>query len=301
MFDIIELEDRHLTPETIAMYSLGGVGILTPTALSLLPFIFNNTPANVILKVYLPKVIMDDPTTETVLSSLYWLIHGFIAVIPVLQLVGIVILVFYESGLMLKPGYKPKVAVNTNSLHLFAKVSLRKEKGTRGNDAQEKAGPVAKDRLNKLKMTIQATVQFPSALLAYRKVALIYKSFQNFGFALFPSLILVAFLINVVCTFVCVRLNDSLPVVLVGMMGIIDVTIFINTIFVYGFALVITTDTQKFIDFWRWKVMRSIYKKQFQVCSVIQLWVGSFFAVHYSIVLEHLQQVVEITTNLLLM
>lgn len=298
--NLIDLEDRHLTPGTFAMYSVGVVGILLSTALSLLPFVFSNTPATVILKIYLPNAIMDNQAAEKILSSLYWLINAYFAVIPIMQHIAIVILVLCDSADLLKPGYNPKVELNADSRHVITKVRLRNKKGM-GAHTQEVAGQVAKERLNEQRVTIHAMLQFPAALSTYRQAALICKSFQSFGFIMFPSLILIAFLICVVCTFVCVRLNDTLPAVLVGIMEIIDIIIFINTIFIYGFALNITTETQKFIGFWGWKLHRLKHKKLYRTCSVIHIWVGSFFAVQYSIVLDHVQQVVENTTNLLLM
>lgn len=50
------------------------------------------------------------------------------------------ILVFHDSGNMLRPGYKPNVAVSPNLPCLCANISLPREQGTRINSTQQAAG-----------------------------------------------------------------------------------------------------------------------------------------------------------------
>ncbi len=301
------------------MYSLGGVAVIFPLALAILPFIFNNTPANIILRFYLPKFIMSNQSVETILSSLYWLIHGIFAVFTVVQLVMVVIVVLYDSNFMVKPCYEPRIPAHSNSttddFKLVVLKALRR-KLVNGKDEQvespeavlateekEEAGEsrvkVIK-KINKFQMTVHTSSQFPAALNTLRKVVLIFKSFQRFGFVLFPALIFVAFLLNVVCTFVVIKLNDKLPVIIVAMMAVVDVLIFVNTVAVYMFAWVITTEVDKFLEFWKRKLLRKVYQLQLASCGRILIWVGSFFPLHQAITLEHMMQVVDMTTNILL-
>lgn len=306
------------------MYSCGGCAVVMPAALGALPFVFDSTPANKILKFFLPSIIMDNKWVELILSSLYWIVHGFFAVVPFTQLISIVVLVFYDSKFMVKPCYEPRIPEddkpNPFNLDALKKFKLRlgrqketdtvdktttisvvpRETANAQHSAVDKAIAAPKKKINLLKRAVKISNQFSKALNIYRQVYLIYKSVNNFGFVLFPSLIFCAFFMNVLCTFVVVKLNDILPLLIVAVMGLVDLCVFANSVAIYSFAWVITTEVEAFSEFWKSRLLRREYQLQLKTCQRIAVWVGGFFAVHQSITLEHMMQVVDMTTNLLL-
>lgn len=303
------------------MYSLGGVVIIMPCALAALPFIFEKTPANEVLKAFLPDSFINRRWVEIILSSIYWLFHGYCAVFPVIQLLSAAILGFYDSKFMVKPCYQPKIEAlqsqNPFDFKIMKNIKRKMQGKTKVDTINAKLPDIntskttekladtdtverPKGKIILLKKVIQTTNQFPKALHLYRQVALIFKSFQSFGFVMFPTMIMSAFQINVLCTFVVIKLNDTLPALLVAIMGVVDIAIFVNTVAIYGFAWVITTEVDKFLEFWKSRIIRKDWQLQYATCKRQIIQIGSLFPIHQGITLEHFMQVVDMTTNVLL-
>lgn len=221
---------------------------------------------------------------EEILSSIYCLIHGFMINITVCQHIGIMLVVFYDYKFVLKPSYERNADKTILSL------------GKLNNKNSNPANSALQERHD----NVTSTSWFSSALLTYRKVILINYGYQKFLDILGPAMILSGFLLNVVSTFVCIRLPDTLPLLLVITMGTIAVIIDINTVITYRFTLSLTIESENFIKLWKCRLLQRIHKKQFRACSVIRLWVGPFFTFHDSLLLEHMQQVVDTTISLLL-
>ncbi|CAL8090594.1 unnamed protein product [Orchesella dallaii] len=291
-----ELENKELTVPAIAMYSLGAITFIFPVALAFLPFVFRTTPANEILRFGLPNFIMKEKKVERILSSIYWLIHGWLAVCSVMQLLAVVVVIFYEARFMMQPAYQPKVAMNSNSINLLAMGGLRRKKKKEESESSNTRG-----KGESLKMKLQTYVKFPTALNVYRRSALIYYGVHQFGAnVLFASMIFVGFLINVVSKFVVIRLNDQLPLVVVVMMAAFDIGIIANTFAYVYFAVFITNEYEKFIKFWKGKLIRKVYQKQLLTCKIIQIWIGNFFPVEMTTSLSSMHRSVDLTATLLL-
>lgn len=299
-----DFEDKRLTLEAIAMYSLGLLTIFFPFALSTLPFIFKDTPANIILRFSLPASIMKDKTTEKILSSLYWLIQGILAAFPIVQLISIVILVLFESRLMLSPFYqsdKPSAGISDGIESAVQSILRAKRKLKRRKKVDKTQTRFGTDNAwSKVKSPIRKVCRFPTAYKRYQVVSIIFKSFQSFGNVLFPGLMFIAFLLCVVCTYVVVRLSGTLPEMVVGSMAVADFILIFNTFTVYSFAIVITNETEAFIEYWKDKLGRLMFKKQLRVCQPIRIYVSNFFPLYKLTVLLHIQQVVDKTVTILL-
>ncbi|CAL8104511.1 unnamed protein product [Orchesella dallaii] len=292
-----DLKNKELSVPAIAMYSLGSLAFIFPVTLAALPFVFTTTPVNEMLRFALPSFIMKEKNVEVILSSLYWLIHGWLAVFNVTQLLAVVVVILYEAKFMMQSSYQTKVAMNSNSIHLLAIDGLQKKKIT--TTGEEKDKEKGKTEM-KLKIQIQTYVKFPPALNVYRRTALLFYEAKQFGGkVLFTSMIFVGFLLNVVFKFAIIRLNDQLPLLVVVMLAGADIVIMGNTFTYIYFAVIITTEYEKFVKFWKGKLIRKVYQKQLLSCKIIQIWIGNFFPVEMTTSLSSMNESVNMTATLL--
>ncbi|CAL8090597.1 unnamed protein product [Orchesella dallaii] len=145
-----------------------------------------------------------------------------------------------------------------------------------------------------------AAPSFSKAIVNYRVSLLIWEAVQRYGSILFPSLILAGYLVNVVTTFSCIKLFDQLPLMILVMLVVLDVSVFANTYTIHIFGLVMVFDFETFIQGWKRELKSKQCRRILRACFPIRLRMGQFFALNRESILITAEQIVDMTVTLLL-
>lgn len=256
--------DKKLDIVTVMLYSFVGICLIFPALMGVLPFLFDNTTCHVIQRFYMPKFIMANPTVELVYMVCFYVSHVFLGMVTVLTAIICVLMLFFKAGKSLKPS----IPQNGESVS-WEKFFL-------------------------------ITRNFLWAVRVYRRSYLIWESSMQFGFVLFPSLILAGYLINVVTTFSCIRLYDQLPVSMFLMLFFMDIGILVITVVFHAYSLVICKDFKKFYLFWKVELKGKRSYMILRSCNRPKVKLGSFCELKSSTILSTIMQIVDMTVTLLL-
>lgn len=211
---------------------------------------------------------MKEKTYEILITAAYYVSHAFIGMIPILFATTTLFLICWDAGSMMDSTY------NTES-------------GFKGSVWMG---------LDKIKPKLS----FSKSIKVYRVTYLMWESVMQFGWILYPTLILAAYLVNVVTTFAVLRLYNELPLTMTAMFAFIDVAMLVNTITFHAYALGITVDYRDFMQFWKSRLMSSETRRILRSCIPIRVKIGSFFYLNEGTVLSTGAQIVDMTVTLLL-
>ncbi len=123
---------------------------------------------------------------------------------------------------------------------------------------------------------------------------------MQFGYILFPVIVLVGFLENVITTFSLLKLYNELPLIMLVLLFSIDVIVFGNTVMVHSYALVIREDFEKFYQAWKSKLKGKQSRMILRSCVPIRVKIGSLFNMGPCTILNTIMQIVDLTVTLLL-
>lgn len=224
-----------------------------------LPFLFpGQTPGSIILQQVLPLAFLQtNPWLENCICSFHYFTLCCHTVLTAMQLTVQTILLLLESKSVIKPGYQKSMANFIPSSKEFTLTPLFKR-------------TVLK--------RIELCVSVLGAVRRYQAGRIIYQPFQQFGLVLFPALLFFCMLITIVTVFICIRLHTQLPSIMVVVLATIVLLIMFDLVTALNFAVKITLECHKFIQFWErnHRLKRSNWL-QLQACKKpIVLWIGIF-------------------------
>ncbi len=189
------ISENLLFPSKHFLSALVGVCPIFPAALGVLPFLFDNTTCHVRQRIYIPNFIMSLPNGKLVYMVWSCVFHRLMGMTSFTVTITSVLVILVEAGKSLKPSIPQKC-----------------------------------DKINGTKVNSTSALSFSQAVQVYRQTFIIWESFMEFGFILYPGLILAAYFINVVTTYSCLKLHNELPVTMVVMLFLIDVAVLGNTV-----------------------------------------------------------------------
>lgn len=230
--------------------------------------VFNNTAIHAVLRFYLPEALMKNQVIDTVLCSLYIAYLASLVVIqPIHILVSITIMVV-ESDNFLETSY---IKGNVYKRIISCQKSKKAEK-----------------------------INFIKAVKAYRVTFLIWRDFLAFGYVFFPTLIFGGYVVNVVSTFSLIKLHSELPATLLVMLALLDVAVAGTTVGIHTFAMSIINEVNNFVYFWENENISLLGRRYIKSCLPIRIYIGPFFHLGPSTLLNTFMQVVDMTTTMLL-
>ncbi len=142
---------------------------------------------------------------------------------------------------------------------------------------------------------------FQKAVHTQRQSYLFIKEFCTFGVAFFPFIMALGLCINIVTTLVCIKFHSTIPPILTLVFGGFDIAVLVITVGLYGFAMAGPEEYDKFLLYWKRRLMRKVERKQLTSCVPIAVQIGIFFEMQRTTLLNALNQIVNFTVSLLIL
>lgn len=243
------------------LYNLMMVCFFGLLAVTLFPLASNSNPAYEVLTWILPqKIFHEIPSVIKIICCVYLFFSGYFGVIPVIQAFSYLAAFLYELKYILKRGY------NYNNT-LGCKKSLK---------------------------------SFYREWIIYAENILFVREINQFGIFLYPAVMLTAFCVNVVTTMVCMKFYNELPVPMLLIFLGLDAVSAIATVVVHSFGVVAKEEGERFRMYWKTRLFSRLAKRQLNACIPIPIYVGPFFQLQRSTLLNTVNQIVNMVVTLLL-
>lgn len=245
------------------LYNLLMVCFVGLAAVTVFPITSNNNPANVVLNWILPVNVYENrPNLVKFVSCVYIGICGYFGVIPVIQAFSYITAVLYEVKYILKRAYN-----NVNN----------------ENSCAQK---------------LPNTFQYQWTI--YAQNILFVREINQFGYFLYPGIMLTAFCINVVTTMVCMKFYQELPVLMFLLFLGFDAVVAVATVVIHSFGVVAKEESERFRMYWKPRLFSKLAQRRLKACIPTAVRIGPFFALQRSTILNTVCEIVNMVVTLLL-
>lgn len=229
--------------------------------ISATPLLSRSTPPHIILG-WIYLEGTFDAALITVACCTYLLIVSIWVAVSILQVLIYICSILFESQFMLRTGY------NSNW-------SMVKETTVKAN--------------------------FRKARLVYSQSFMFIQAYNSFGYWIFPSTMAAGFIINVISSFVCIRLSHSLSPTVLITFAAFDVATLIVTIGLHSFTMISSEESTRFQKFWREKMLSKVDRRWFTACKHIAVKIGPFFYMQRTTLLSTILEILNLIVSLLVM
>ncbi len=149
--------------------------------------------------------------------------------------------------------------------------------------------------------SLEPPSNFQKAMHTLRQSYLFIKEYCTFGVAFFPFIMALGICVNIVTTLVCIKFHSHIPPILTLCFGGFDIATLVITIGLYGFSMAGPEEYDKFLVYWKRRLIKKLERKQLTGCVPITVHVGIFFEMKRTTLLNALDQIVNFTVSLLIL
>lgn len=197
----------------------------------------------------------------TVACCVYLIVVTTWVAVPILQVLLYICSILYESQFMLRKGYNSK--------------------------------------WNLMKELTQSN--FRRGRMVHSQSYMFIQAYNSFGYCFFPAAMAAGLIINVVSSFVCIRLSHSLSPTVLASFAAFDIGTLIVTVGLHGFTMISSEECERFLKFWQVRLFGSVNRKWFKACRHIAVKIGPFFFMQRTTLLNTVLEILNLIVSLLMM